>query len=183
MRKIITLFLIISLSPILLLISLIIWIDDGFPIVYIQENYGQNNTTFNLYKFRTMKKNTPNIPTEEMDNPQKYLLKSGSILRKFSLDELPQLFNILNGTMNFIGPRPSMTKNEDIIKELREKYDVHKIKPGVTGLAQVNGRDANNYKEKVDWDRKYMENQSFSLDIKILFKTLFVVLFPKNIKH
>lgn len=182
-QKIITISLLILLSPILLLISIIIWLDDGFPILYVQKNYGENHSTFNLYKFRTMKKNTPNIPTEEMEQPKKYLLKSGKILRKFSLDEIPQFLNILNGTMNFIGPRPSMTKNEDVIKNLRERYGIHKLKPGITGLAQVNGRDANNYETKVAWDKKYMENQNFILDLKIVLKTFYVIIIPKNIKH
>ena len=96
-QKIITISLLILLSPILLFISIIIWLDDGFPILYVQKNYGENHSKFNLYKFRTMKNNTPNIPTEEMEQPKKYLLKSGRILRKFSLDEIPQFLNILNG--------------------------------------------------------------------------------------
>ncbi|MDC0917543.1 sugar transferase [Candidatus Marinimicrobia bacterium] len=182
-QKIITIFLLILLAPIFLLVSIVIWLDDGFPLLYIQKNYGKNHTVFSLYKFRTMKKNTPSIPTEEMTHPKKYLLRSGSIIRKFSLDELPQFFNVLNGTMNVIGPRPCMLNNENIIKNLRENYGIDKIKPGITGLAQVNGRDANNYATKVDWDKKYMENQSLLLDLKIILKTFYVILIPKNIKH
>ena len=182
-QKIIAILLLILLAPIFLLVSIIVWLDDGHPLLYIQKNYGKNQTVFNLYKFRTMKKGTPSIPTEEMIQPKKYLLRSGNIIRKFSLDELPQFFNVLNGTMNIIGPRPCMIKNEEIINNLRKKYGVDKIKPGITGLAQVNGRDANNYLSKVEWDKKYMENKSLLLDLKIVLKTIYVILIPKNIKH
>lgn len=184
MNKIVALGLIILLLPVFIIVSLIILIDDGFPIIYIQKNYGKNHKHFDLYKFRTMKKNTPEMPTEEFENPEKYLLKSGLFLRKFSIDELPQFFNILEGNLNFIGPRPCMTKNEDVIKELREKDGIEKLMPGVTGWAQVNGRDLNSYQEKVSLDKYYLENQSLLLDIKIIFKTFFVVLIRNNdIKH
>ena len=182
-NKIVSILLILLLLPVFIIVSIAILLDDGFPIIYIQQNYGKNHTKFNLYKFRTMKKDTPRLPTEEMVHPKKYLLKSGKILRKFSLDELPQFFNVLNNTMNFIGPRPSMTENEDVIKNLREKYGIQKLKPGITGLAQINGRDANSYHTKIEWDKTYMEKQSFYLDFIIILKTFFVVLFPKNIKH
>ncbi len=184
MNKIVALGLIILLLPVFIIVSLIILIDDGFPIIYIQKNYGKNHKHFDLYKFRTMKKNTPEMPTEEFENPEKYLLKSGLFLRKFSIDELPQFFNILEGNLNFIGPRPCMTKNEDVIKELREKDGIEKLMPGITGWAQVNGRDLNSYQEKVSLDKYYLENQSLLLDIKIIFKTFFVVLIRNNdIKH
>lgn len=184
MNKIVALGLIILLLPVFIIVSLIILIDDGFPIIYIQKNYGKNHKPFDLYKFRTMKKNTPEMPTEEFKNPGKYLLKSGLFLRKFSIDELPQFFNILEGNLNFIGPRPCMTKNEEVIKELREKDGIEKLMPGITGWAQVNGRDLNSYQEKVSLDKYYLKNQSLLLDIKIIFKTFFVVLIRNNdIKH
>ena len=183
MNKIIALLLIILLLPLLLIVSIIIFLDDGFLIIYIQKNYGKNHRPFDLYKFRTMKSDTPEIPTEEFDQPKKYLLKSGKFLRKFSIDELPQFFNILENKINFIGPRPCMVNNEEIIKELREKNGIHNIKPGITGWAQVNGRDSNSYQEKVNFDKYYYENKNFFLDLKIIFKTFFVILFPKNIKH
>ena len=104
--KIIALLLIILLIPLLLVVSIIIFLDDGFPIIYTQKNYGKNHKPFNLYKFRTMKRYTPEMPTEEFHEPRKYLLKSGKLLRKFSIDELPQFFNILGNKINFIGPRP-----------------------------------------------------------------------------
>jgi len=181
--KFIALLLIILLTPLLIIVALIIFIDDGFPIIYIQRNYGQNHKPFDLYKFRTMKRYTPEMPTEEFDEPKKYLLKSGKFLRKFSIDELPQFFNILQNKINFIGPRPCMVDNEEIIKNLREKENIHLIKPGITGWAQVNGRDSNSYKRKVSLDKYYFDNKSLLLDLKIILKTFGVILLPKNIKH
>jgi len=181
--KIIALVLIMLLSPLLITISLLILIFDGFPIIYIQKKYGLNNKIFNLYKFRTMAHNAPELPTEEFSNARSYISKLGKILRKFSLDELPQFFNILKGDMYFIGPRPCMVKNEELLKELRELKGVHTIKPGITGLAQVNGRDSNSYKEKVELDYEYMKNANFIMDMKIVLKTFAIILFPKNIKH
>ena len=183
LNKIIALSLIIFLLPVFIVVSIIILIDDGYPILYIQKNYGKNHVPFDLYKFRTMKRNTPEIPTEEFSQPEKYLLKSGKIIRKFSIDELPQFFNILQNKINFIGPRPCMIGNEEVVRELREKYDIHKVKPGITGWAQVNGRDLNSYKKKVILDKYYCKNKSILLDLKIVLKTFKVILFPKNIKH
>jgi O-antigen biosynthesis protein WbqP len=181
--RVIALLLLIFLSPLLILISISIFLSDGFPIIYKQENYGLNNRKFILYKFRTMKINAPQVPTEEFSNAESYIFKIGFFLRKFSLDELPQFFNVLNGDMHFIGPRPCMVKNEEIIRKLREKKGVHKIKPGITGLAQVNGRDNNSYQKKVEWDYIYFKNSNFLMDFKILVKTFLVVILPKNVKH
>ena len=181
--RIIALALIVILSPLFIAISLLIFTFDGYPIIYIQKNYGLNNKIFDLYKFRTMKKNTPELPTEEFSNAGSYISKLGMILRKFSFDELPQFFNVLKGDMNFIGPRPCMVKNEEIIREMRKIKGVHKIKPGITGLAQVNGRDSNSYNRKVELDYEYMKNGNFIMDVKIVLKTFVVILFPRNIKH
>lgn len=181
--RIIALALIVILSPLFIAISILIFIFDGYPIIYIQKNYGLNNKIFNLYKFRTMKKNTPELPTEEFSNAGSYISKLGKMLRKFSFDELPQFFNVLKGDMNFIGPRPCMVRNEEIVRKMREVKGVHKIKPGITGLAQVNGRDSNSYDRKVELDYEYMKNANFMMDVKIVLKTFFVILFPRNIKH
>jgi len=182
-NKIIALVLIVLSSPLFITISILIFIFDGSPIIYIQKNYGLNNKIFNLYKFRTMKRNTPELPTEEFSNASSYISKLGKILRKFSFDELPQFFNIFKGDMHFIGPRPCMVKNEEIVKEMRELKGVHKIKPGITGLAQVNGRDSNSYERKVELDYEYMKNANFIMDMKIVLKTFVIIIFPKNIKH
>jgi len=125
-QRFISLLILIVLQPIFLIISIIIIIDSGFPIIYTQKNYGKNHNSFYLYKFRTMKKNTPEIPTEKFNEAEKYLLRSGNFLRKYSLDELPQLINVIKGNMKLIGPRPCMVNNEEIIKNLREKYGVEK---------------------------------------------------------
>jgi O-antigen biosynthesis protein WbqP len=183
MNRIIALVLIILLLPLLCLVSLVIFFDDGFPIIYIQRKLGENHKPFDLYKFRTMKRNTPEMPTEEFNQPEKYLLISGQFLRKYSIDELPQFFNVIQGKINFIGPRPCMSTNEDVIKKRREELGIHTLKPGITGLAQVNGRDKNSYEQKISLDKKYMENKSFLFNLRILYKTFSVVLFPKDIKH
>lgn len=183
-NKIFALVLLILTFPIFLIVSIIIFFEDGFPIFYIQKNYGINNSIFDLFKFRTMKKNSPQLPTEEFNDVSLYLLKSGKIFRKYSIDELPQFYNVLKGDMLFIGPRPCMVENEEIIKDLRSLYNIEKIKPGITGWAQVNGRDLNSYEEKVNLDKYYYNNMSFLLDIKIILKTFVVVLFKnKDIKH
>ena len=182
-QKFIALLILIVLQPLFLIISIIILIDNGFPIIYIQKNYGKNHKHFYLYKFRTMKKNTPEIPTEEFNQPEQYLLKSGAFLRRYSLDELPQLVNIIEGNMKIIGPRPCMVNNEEIVKNLREKCGVYKLTPGITGWAQVNGRDLNSFEKKVELDHYYMLNKSFLLDIQIILMTIKVVLLPREVKH
>jgi len=182
LNKIIALILIILLLPIYFLVSLIILLDDGFPILYNHKKYGKNNKVFTFYKFRTMKNNTPQVPTEEF-NIDNNILRSGRFLRKYSIDEIPQFFNVLKGDMNFIGPRPGMVENEERLKKLRDKKKIYLIQPGITGLAQVNGRDINNYEEKVNFDYEYMINANFLLNAKIIFKTFYVVLIPKDIKH
>lgn len=175
----------IALSPIIAIVVIIILIDDGLPIFYVQKKYGLNHKPFDLYKFRTMKNLTPEIPTEHFteNHSASFLLKSGIVLRKYSLDELPQLINIMKGEMKFIGPRPCMVNNEEIVKNLREECGVDKLVPGITGWAQVNGRDLNSFEKKVSLDFYYLKNKSILLDIKIIIKTLIVVLLRKNIKH
>jgi len=184
-QKFIALILIIILSPVLLLISIISIMSDGFPIIYYQKSYGLNEIEFNLYKFRTMKVGTPKISTENFDqtSSQKYVLGFGNFLRKFSLDELPQLFNVLFGHILFIGARPGMTENEEKLHELRKLKGIYNLKPGITGWAQVNGRDKNSAEMKVDLDLYYVRNKNFLLNFKIIKKTILVVLLRKDIKH
>ncbi len=181
-RKTIALLLFIILLPLYIFISLLIYFIDGKPILFTQEKLGKNHKSFKMYKFRTMAVDTIDIPSEKMINPS--ITKTGYFLRQSSLDEIPQLFNIINGEMRFIGPRPCMANNEEIIKNLRKNSGVHKLYPGITGWAQVNGRDLNSFQKKVELDLYYMENKSFYLDLKILFLTFFVILFKqKDIKH
>ena len=130
----------IILSPIFLAVALVIYIEDGSPIFFKQKRVGINYTFFYIYKFRSMKKNTPNVATHLLENPASYLLRIGGVLRKLSLDELPNLINIIKGEMVFVGPRPALY-NQDDLMVLRVATGVDKLKPGITGWAQINGRD------------------------------------------
>ena len=163
-------FLLVMFSPLFFIIALIIIFDDGFPIIFAQKRIGFNNTYFRIFKFRTMKKNTPDIPTHLINKNKSHYTRIGPILRKISMDEIPQLINVLKGDMIFIGPRPALYNQYDLIK-LRTKVGVHKLVPGITGWAQVNGRDELSIPEKVKMDQFYLNNQSIWLDIKILFLT------------
>ena len=157
-------------------------IDDGFPIYFRQKRIGSNNTEFWVYKFRTMKNDIPDIPTHLFDENQNLYTLSGPLIRKFSIDELPQLINILKGEMVFIGPRPALY-NQDDLAELRTKAGVHTLMPGVTGWAQVNGRDELSIPDKVKMDTYYLENKSLWLDIKILFLTVLKVFKTEGVTH
>ena len=172
---IIAFLLILFISPIIILVAVIIIIDDGFPIFFTQKRIGQNNNHFWIYKFRTMRKDTPDIPTHLVKDGKSYYTGIGPFLRKYSIDELPQLINIVKGDMTFIGPRPALYNQDDLI-ELRTQAGVHTLMPGVTGWAQVNGRDELSIPDKVKMDEYYLKNKSLWLNIKILFLTVFKVL-------
>ena len=172
---IISLFALIILSPLFLLVALIILIGDGKPVLFRQKRVGKNNELFTIYKFRTMKRGTENVASGKLQNANTKITKFGRILRATSIDELPQLFNILNGTMSLVGPRP-LIPEETEIRELREKYNVYSIRPGITGWAQVNGRDNISLEQKALLDKKYVEKQSLGFDIKILIMTVLKVL-------
>lgn len=170
------------LSPLLFLIILLILVDDGLPIFFMQDRIGLNNSIFKMFKFRTMRNNTPNVATHLLKGPEKYVLKFGKILRKYSLDELPNLINILKGEMNFIGPRPALYNQVDLI-ELRTKNGIHKQKPGITGWAQVNGRDKISIQDKVILEIYYKQNYNWLLDIKIVVNTLFKTILGRGVSH
>lgn len=172
---IISLFALIILSPLFLLVALIILIGDGKPVLFRQKRVGKNNELFTIYKFRTMKRGTENVASGKLQNANAKITRFGRILRATSIDELPQLFNILNGTMSLVGPRP-LIPEETEIRELREKYNVYSIRPGITGWAQVNGRDNISLEQKALLDKKYVEKQSLGFDIKILIMTVLKVL-------
>ncbi len=180
--RIIALMLFVLLLPFFLLIGLTILVSDGFPVFFKQKRIGKNNSEFWMYKFRTMKKNTPNLPTHLLKNPDQYLLPIGKLLRKLSIDELPNLINIMKGEMNFVGPRPALFNQDDLI-ELRTKAQVHTIKPGITGWAQINGRDELPIPEKVNYDSYYLQHQSLLLDVKIIFYTFFKTLRAEGVAH
>ena len=173
--KIFSFFLLTLLSPILILVAIAIVLNNGFPILFKQKRVGKNNAHFWIYKFRTMKRDTPDIATHLLEDSASFYTSIGLFLRKFSLDELPQLFNIVKGDMIFIGPRPALYNQDDLI-ELRTHAGVHLLMPGLTGWAQVNGRDELSIKKKVEMDEFYLKNKSLWLDMKILFTTVFRVL-------
>lgn len=165
---------IILLSPILLLLVVIIKCTSKGPVLFKQRRMGLNNQEFMIYKFRTMRIDTPNVATHLLKNPEQYITPIGKFMRKTSLDELPQLFNILKGEMSVVGPRPALYNQYDLI-EMRTKVNVHTVRPGLTGLAQVSGRDELELEKKVYFDKKYLEKQSFFYDLKLIFLTFFKV--------
>jgi O-antigen biosynthesis protein WbqP len=176
------LILIIIFSPILFIIGVAIIIEDGFPVFFKQKRVGTYYTFFFIYKFRSMKKNTPNVATHLLANPELYLLKIGKYIRKTSLDELPNLINILKGDMVFVGPRPALYNQEDLMT-LRVATGVDKLKPGITGWAQINGRDDISIEKKVELEQEYMNKRSTLFDIEIIIKTFTNVLFSKGVSH
>lgn len=164
------------LSPFYLLIMLAIKIDSKGPVFFKQKRIGKNKTEFNILKFRTMRIDTPHdMPTHLLENPEQYITKVGRFLRKTSLDELPQIFNILAGQMSIIGPRPALWNQYDLIEE-RDKYGANDIKPGLTGWAQINGRDELEIGVKARLDGEYVERMSLGFDIKCFFGTIVSVL-------
>jgi O-antigen biosynthesis protein WbqP len=180
--RLIALFLIILFSPLFLIVSLAIVIEDGLPNFFTQKRVGINYTFFKIYKFRSMKKNTPNVATHLLTNPDQYLLKIGKFLRKTSLDELPNLINIVKGEMVFVGPRPALYSQNDLM-EFRVATGVSKLKPGITGWAQINGRDEISIPDKVKLEQDYLNRKSILLDIEIIIKTFTSVLFGKGVSH
>ena len=181
-NRLLALILLFLFSPILLIVALVILFEDGFPVFFTQKRVGINYTFFNIYKFRSMKKNTPNVATHLLDNPEQYLLKIGMFIRKTSLDELPNLINILKGEMVFVGPRPALY-NQDDLMILRIATGVDKLKPGITGWAQINGRDDISIERKVQLEQEYLKTRSTLLDIEIIIKTFTNVLFSKGVSH
>lgn len=172
---IISLILLTLLSPLFLIIGIIIKLDSKGPVFFTQKRIGKNNELFKFYKFRTMKVGTPDVATDKLGDSKNYITSIGRFLRKSSLDELPQIINILKGDMTFVGPRPALY-NQYELKDLRTKAGVHTILPGVTGWAQINGRDNNDDYEKTEHDKYYLDNKSLGLDLKIMFRTVFKVL-------
>jgi len=172
--KIFSFILLVILSPIFILIAILIKLDSKGPVFFIQQRVGKDNKLFNIYKFRTMVPDAINIGsgvyTEEND-PR--ITRIGRFLRKTSLDELPQLINILKGEMSFIGPRPTLAYQVEQYNDFQRKRLL--MRPGVTGLAQVNGRNSLSWPERIEYDVKYVENYSLMLDFKILLKTFLVI--------
>ena len=181
-NRLFALVILIVLSPIFLFIAIAILIEDGYPFFFNQKRVGINYSFFNIYKFRSMKKNTPNVATHLLINPDQYLLKIGKFIRKTSLDELPNLINIIKGEMVFVGPRPALF-NQDDLMEFRVATGVSKLKPGITGWAQINGRDDISIEKKVQLEQEYLQTRSTLLDIEIIIKTFTNVIFSKGVSH
>ena len=164
------------LSPVLLIIALIIKLTSPGPVFFKQKRVGKNKTYFNILKFRTMRTDTPkDTPTHLLANPDQYITSIGKVLRKTSLDELPQIINILKGDMSIIGPRPALWNQYDLIEE-RDRYGANDILPGLTGWAQINGRDELEIDVKAKLDGEYVERMSFLFDCKCFFGTVTSVL-------
>ena len=173
--KIISFIGLIVLSPIFLIIFIAIKIDDPGPVLFNQKRVGKNKQYFKLHKFRSMKMCTPHdIPTHMLENPEQYITKLGAFLRKSSLDELPQIWDIFIGNMSIIGPRPALW-NQDVLISLRDNYNANDIRPGLTGWAQINGRDELELETKAKLDGEYVKRESLSFDIKCFIGTIFKV--------
>ena len=166
----------------MIIIAILIRLTSKGEAIYWSKRVGLNNNIFNMPKFRTMRINTPVIATHLLSNQDIYYSPFGHFLRRTSLDELPQIFSILKGDMSFVGPRPALFNQDDLIK-LRTNHNVVKLMPGITGWAQVNGRDELSISEKVNFDLEYMKKKSFLFDVKILFMTLFKVIRNDGVKH
>lgn len=169
------------LIPFFVIIGIIIYIDNPGPIFFEQERVGKDNSRFKLHKFRSMKVETPDLPTHMLQNPEQYITRVGKIIRKFSIDELPQVCDILMGAMTIIGPRPALPSQEDLIAE-RDKYGANNVKPGLTGWAQINGRDELPIDVKAKFDGEYVEKlncggfTAFFMDCKCFLGTILKVL-------
>ena len=167
---------ILVLLPVYLLIAVAVKLDDPGPVFFRQKRVGLHKTHFHILKFRTMKMNTPrDMPTHLLENPEQYITRVGKVLRKTSLDELPQIFQIFTGKMSIIGPRPALWNQDDLIAE-RDKYGANDIRPGLTGWAQINGRDELPIEVKAGLDGEYVKNISFLFDCKCFFGTIVSVL-------
>jgi O-antigen biosynthesis protein WbqP len=174
MNRVLALLLLVLLSPLFVVVGLAIFLEDGTPVFFVQKRVGKDYSFFPMYKFRTMKKNTPNVAT--------HLLGLGGLLRKLSLDELPNLINIVRGEMVFVGPRPALYNQEDLMA-LRVAAGVDQQMPGITGWAQINGRDSISLEAKVALEKHYLEHQSLALDLKILWRTVFKVAGDQSVSH
>lgn len=165
----------------MILIGIIVYIDSKGPIFHLSERMGVNKV-FRMPKFRTMRINTPIVATHLLISPDQYLTRSGKFLRKYSLDEIPQLLSVIYGDMSIVGPRPALLNQYDLI-ELRKKNGIDKIVPGITGLAQIMGRDNLSINRKISYEKIYLKNMSIYFDLYIIIHTFFVVIHKKNIMH
>jgi len=166
----------------MIMVAVVVKLTSQGPILYWSDRVGQGNYLFKMPKFRSMKVNTPAVATHLLDDPKSVLTPIGDFLRKSSLDELPQLWNILKGDMSFVGPRPALFNQADLIK-LRTEQHIDSLVPGLTGWAQVNGRDELPIPDKVALDKQYLQQQSFQFDLKILWLTFIKVIKKEGVSH
>lgn len=169
-------------SPLLLLLAALIKLTSRGPVIHWSDRVGKNNRIFRMPKFRTMRIDTPQLPTHLLANPKAYLTTIGGFLRRSSLDEIPQLFSILLGDLSFVGPRPALFNQDDLVA-LRTEQGIHRLVPGLTGWAQVNGRDELPIPVKVKFDYEYMQRQSFAFDLRIIGVTLLKVVRSEGVQH
>ena len=169
-------------SPVFVICAIAVRLTSKGPIYYVSDRIGANNSHFNMLKFRTMRIDTPQVATHLMTDPKAFLTPIGDFLRKSSLDELPQLINVIKGEMSIVGPRPALFNQDDQIA-LRTESGAHVLVPGITGWAQINGRDDIAIERKVELDTWYLENRTFMLDLKIIWLTAWNVLFRKDVSH
>ena len=170
------------LSTPIIIVALVVRLTSPGPVLYWSDRVGQQNVNFKMPKFRSMREDTPAIATHLMSKPEEYLTPIGAFLRRSSLDELPQLYSILKGDMSFVGPRPALFNQDDLIA-LRTEYGIDKLVPGLTGWAQVNGRDELPIPDKVALEVEYLKRQSFLFDLKILWVTLLKVIKRDGVSH
>ena len=166
----------------IILISILIKTESKGPVFFLSRRVGKNNKIFKMLKFRTMIVETPLLHSNDLKYSEKYITKLGSILRKYSLDELPQIYNVLIGEMSFVGPRPALENQYELVKK-RNNLGINLLTPGITGLAQIKGRDQISFEDKVKYDLEYKEKKSFILDLLILIKTIKVVRKAEGVKH
>ncbi|MDR0406534.1 MAG: sugar transferase [Holosporales bacterium] len=172
----------ILISPFMLLIAILIFMTTLESPIYWSKRVGRNNTLFDMPKFRSMHTHTPQVATHLMTDPDHYVTKIGHFLRRTSLDELPQFWSVLKGDMSFVGPRPALYNQDDLVS-LRTKSGIHKLVPGITGWAQINGRDDLSIPEKVRLEKEYLQKRSFSFDVRILAITFTSAIRGCGIRH
>jgi len=179
---IVAIFLLIFFLIPMIVVSILIKLTSKGPVLYWSDRVGRNNTIFRMPKFRSMRIDTPPVATHLMDEPDRYITTVGRFIRKTSLDELPQILSVLKGDMSFVGPRPALFNQDDLVA-LRTSKGIHALVPGITGWAQINGRDELPIPVKVDYDLYYLEHRSFMFDLKILIMTLSNVIIGKGVTH
>ncbi|SNC62129.1 sugar transferase [Polynucleobacter victoriensis] len=186
MKRFFDILLVMSFAPVWLplygLVFFVVLISSGFPVIYWSKRIGRGGVIFLMPKFRTMKLDTPTVATDLLINPQQYLIPWGRFLRKTSLDELPQLISVLRGQMSIVGPRPALFNQEQLIRQ-RALVGIDMLRPGLTGWAQVNGRDDLSDQEKVSYDQQYLQRQSLLFDIKIIGLTVLKVIKSDGVAH